>query len=152
MQKSHIDVQNLHAECRSEPGSDGLDSIISGLVRLNGKLIEMDAKAEIALKSRRVHFTLQNKDKDLTHSGVFADYRMTVEEAAAITRLSVLFWGIMYGWDATFMLLRPIRSENKQLFERVGIFRFPTEENAGSMERINRWINACEFRENICIV
>ncbi|KAI1132420.1 heterokaryon incompatibility protein-domain-containing protein [Nemania abortiva] len=149
---SRIDVEILEATCKTADGSvpTTSSSPVWGFLRVKGRGLRMQAElADPGTDSRppvyRVH--TEGSGAGEVSTWAQADYIMAQDEARAITKAFLLFWGDI--WDQpTFLVLRPALTDS-QKFERLGIIRFSKGDRAKDWEKI---LAHCGTEDNIVIV
>ncbi|KIW91971.1 uncharacterized protein Z519_06953 [Cladophialophora bantiana CBS 173.52] len=101
---------------------DGTGRIKSGYLLLNGMTLDMEAEVMAVRKGGRPRIQLTHSNPYIEYPVFEPDYAMTPEEAVAIEKVVVLYWGrIVY--DETFMVLRQVPSDAGVAYERFGLLK-----------------------------
>ena len=144
---SQIDVHITKTECKGS-GPDELDTIQDGYIQLNGRVLDMEAEVMSAPQSQRAQYRLCHQDSGLDYKDFKPDYIMEPKEAVAIDRVTILYWGYMWG-RYLYMVLQLASQNATAAYQRLGLFSFPAKGKCAFHETM---LNACDLRIDIRII
>lgn len=149
---SEIDVEITEVNCTTVDGAVPITSSspIWGFLRLKGRGLKMLAELmSLGSESRPPVYRLRREGSDGEEPSITVqtDYVMMREEASAITRVFLLFWGNIWT-EPTFLALKPVSADSSK-FERLGIVRFSKGEKEKNREKVLAHFTA---DDNIVIV
>ncbi|KAI1117979.1 HET domain-containing protein [Nemania sp. NC0429] len=149
---SRIDVEITEVSCTTAEGAilTTSSSPIWGFIRLKGRGLNMRAElTSLGSESRPPVYGLRREggDGEEPSISVQADYVMSREEASAIGRVFLLFWGDIWT-EPTFLVLRPVSADSFR-FERLGILRLSKGDKAKDREKILAY---CTTENDIVVV
>ncbi|KAH0832631.1 hypothetical protein AYO21_04821 [Fonsecaea monophora] len=98
---------------------DGTGKIKSGYLMLNGKALTMKVDAVVPKRSRP-QMKLTHSELHFESPVFLPDYVMTPQQAAAVEKVVVLYWGRIVH-QQTFMVLRELLSDGVLVYERLGL-------------------------------
>ncbi|KAI1768517.1 heterokaryon incompatibility protein-domain-containing protein [Hypoxylon sp. FL1150] len=152
MDASAIAVDITEAECTAAAQTDQTGVVTGGFLKVNGRGVELLARidgADLGSKTKPPGYRLAHAETGVELGGMFrADYVMSEARARAVRNVFVLFWGVMFPDQSTFLVLRQVPGDERR-FERLGIWWFKSRGQHGEVELL---LDLCKMEKDVVII
>ncbi|KAJ1325309.1 HET domain-containing protein [Microdochium nivale] len=150
---STIDARITQVECTLVDDTHETGPVKGGFLKVDGKVIEFDTRmTDPGSATTPQTFSLTHGESETTLSyGIEVDYIMTEASASQLKKLLFLYWGEMWPYRKTFLVLRDAENveEHAGKYERLGIIWYEGEADQQEFDQLMGWAQA---REGIVIV
>lgn len=122
MNASHVDVDITEAECTTTNNQAG--AITGGFLKVSGRGVRLRAEINnLGSTTTPPTYRLAHAETGIELGvRVQADYVMSEDRVRAVRDVFFLFWGNIYPYRNTFLVLRQVPGDERK-FERLGICR-----------------------------